>query len=94
MKKDFCLGGLFKLLGDVVGLIGPLGISVIVNFVTEQRASPPPGASYPTLWDFLNNGWTMAIVVFTAAIAQSTFSQASTHLVNVRAIHLKAALQV
>lgn len=97
MKKDFCIGGFFKLMGDMVGLIGPLGISVIVTFISDKR-NPSDfhsvNRSYPTIFDFWNNGWAMAVIVFVSATAQSTFSQASTHLVNVRAIHLKAALQV
>ncbi|XP_063225209.1 ATP-binding cassette sub-family C member Sur isoform X2 [Bacillus rossius redtenbacheri] len=35
----------------------------------------------------------MGVVVFLSAVAQGTFSQSSTHLVNVEGIHLKGALQ-
>lgn len=40
------------------------------------------------------NGWVVAGVALVAALAQSTFSQTSTHLVAMEGIHAKAALQV
>jgi hypothetical protein len=33
----FVVGGLFKLLGDLCGLVGPLSISYIVEFVNLQQ---------------------------------------------------------
>lgn len=33
--KEFLLGGILKMMGDFVGYIGPLGVSVIVNFVAN-----------------------------------------------------------
>lgn len=35
--KEFLLGGILKMLGDFVGYIGPLGVSVIVNFVAKKH---------------------------------------------------------
>ncbi|KAG0730314.1 ATP-binding cassette sub-family C member Sur [Chionoecetes opilio] len=40
------------------------------------------------------NGWVVAGVALVAALAQSTFSQTSTHMVAMEGIHAKAALQV
>ncbi|XP_067013510.2 ATP-binding cassette sub-family C member Sur, partial [Anabrus simplex] len=101
----FALGGLFKLLGDFVGFVGPLGISIILDYVASlqlpesQKSSPVEGAVlnsqlyYPTWQEFISNGFIMGVIIFLSAIAQGTFSQSSTHLVNVEGIHLKVALQ-
>lgn len=35
--KEFLLGGVLKMMGDFVGYIGPLGVSVIVNFVAQEN---------------------------------------------------------
>lgn len=35
--KEFLLGGILKMMGDFVGYIGPLGVSVIVNFVAKKN---------------------------------------------------------
>lgn len=35
--KEFLLGGILKMMGDFVGYIGPLGVSVIVNFVAKKH---------------------------------------------------------
>lgn len=94
MKSDFLLGGVFKLFGDLVGVVGPLGISVLVNFVADQKNRTEGSyEKYPSIMQLGRNGWTMAFVVFFASIAQSTLSQASTHIVNVKSIQLKVALQ-
>ena len=92
--KMFALGGLFKLLGDCVGFVGPLGISVIINYVTTIRSPDAESLDYPTVSQVFNNGYVMGTIVFLAALAQGTFSQCSTHLVNVEGIRLKGALQV
>lgn len=36
--KEFLLGGILKMMGDFVGYIGPLGVSVIVNFVAKKHS--------------------------------------------------------
>lgn len=92
--KLFALGGLYKLMGDCVGFVGPLGISVVISYVTTLREPDTIQTEYPTLSEFLNNGYVMGTIVFLAALAQGTFSQSSTHLVSVEGIHLKGALQV
>jgi hypothetical protein len=51
-------------------------------------------SQYLTLYELFTNGYVMGCVVLIASLAQGTFSQASTHLVNIEGIHLKAALQV
>ena len=44
--------------------------------------------------DLVSNGWIIAIVALMASIIQSTFSQASTHLVAMEGLHVRSALQV
>jgi hypothetical protein len=90
----FALGGLFKLMGDCVGFVGPLGISVVISYVTTLRNPDMIQSEYPTVSEFLNNGYVMGAILLVGALAQGTFSQSSTHLVNVEGIHLKGALQV
>jgi len=36
--KEFLVGGILKMMGDFVGYIGPLGVSVIVNFVAKEQS--------------------------------------------------------
>lgn len=81
-------------MGDCVGFVGPLGISVVISYVTTLRDPGTIQREYPTVSEFLNNGYVMGAIVLVAALAQGTLSQSSTHLVNVEGIHLKGALQV
>nr|CAD7569264.1 unnamed protein product [Timema californicum] len=96
--RRFLLGGLFKLLGDFVGFVGPLGIMVILEYVAAIQ-KPPDNIiegnedHYPTWSELLSNGYFMGLIVFLSALAQGTLSQSSTHLINVEGIHLKGALQ-
>nr|CAD7415628.1 unnamed protein product [Timema poppensis] len=96
--RKFLLGGLFKLLGDFVGFVGPLGIMVILEYVAAIQ-KPPDNIlegnkdHYPTWSELLSNGYFMGLIVFLSALAQGTLSQSSTHLINVEGIHLKGALQ-
>lgn len=48
---------------------------------------------YPTWMEFIENGWIMALLVLFATLAQGSFSQASTHIVNMIGIHLRTSLQ-
>ncbi|XP_046390100.1 ATP-binding cassette sub-family C member 9 isoform X2 [Ischnura elegans] len=88
----FTLGGFLKLLGDSAGLVGPLAISVIIDYASASSASTYQ-YSTPTVSEFFRNGYVMAVVVLVGSIAQGTLSQASTHFVNVEGIRLKGALQ-
>nr|CAD7596639.1 unnamed protein product [Timema genevievae] len=96
--RRFALGGLFKLLGDFVGFVGPLGIMVILDYVAAIQ-KPTDNIidsnkdQYPTWSELLSNGYFMGLIVFLSALAQGTLSQSSTHLINVEGIHLKGALQ-
>jgi len=47
-----------------------------------------------TFWEFSNNGYVMAFIMLISCIAQGSFSQASTHILNVEGIRLKSGLQV
>ncbi|XP_062706758.1 ATP-binding cassette sub-family C member Sur isoform X3 [Aedes albopictus] len=144
--RMFLAGGVFKLLGDLCALVGPLCISNIVDYiakpVTSSSSSPavmtaggrgtagngviPKDDSSlpakfnlgnqslltdgtvasavmlgvekvqlgPLTWsELLANGWFVAVVVLVASLAQGTFSQASTHIMDMEGIKLKNALQ-
>jgi hypothetical protein len=90
----FALGGLFKLMGDCVGLVGPLGISVVIRYVTTLRDPGTIQPEYPTMFEFLNNGYVMGAILFQFFFLMIRRPPRSTHLVNVQGIHLKSALQV
>ncbi|XP_063873338.1 ATP-binding cassette sub-family C member 9-like isoform X2 [Scylla paramamosain] len=99
--REMALGGLFKLLGDCVNVVGPLAISLIVTYVTQMQEGTLVNEGlvvdklYYVGWkEAARNGWIVAGVALVAALAQSTFSQTSTHLVAMEGIHAKAALQV
>lgn len=48
----------------------------------------------PLTWsELLANGWFVALVVLVSALAQGTFSQASTHIMDMEGLRLKNALQ-
>ncbi|CAB3372321.1 Hypothetical predicted protein [Cloeon dipterum] len=89
----FTLGGVYKLFGDLVGLAGPLGISIIIEYVARESSPGGSPTAYLTFRELFGNGYVMGCVVLIAALAQGTFSQASTHIVNSEGIHLKAGLQ-
>ncbi|XP_021701403.1 ATP-binding cassette sub-family C member Sur [Aedes aegypti] len=136
----FLAGGVFKLLGDLCALVGPLCISNIVDYIAKPVTSssltltvgrgggegpgngviPKDDSSLPaefnlgnqslltdgttilgekvqlgplTWSELLANGWFVAVVVLVASLAQGTFSQASTHIMDMEGIKLKNALQ-
>ena len=49
---------------------------------------------FVTLNRLMSNGYFVGLIMFLAAIFQSTLSQASTHFLNVEGIRLRTALQV
>ncbi|KAL4141386.1 hypothetical protein QTP88_004034 [Uroleucon formosanum] len=97
--KEFLVGGILKMMGDFVGYIGPLGVSVIVNFVAKEQNVTnltnyeADNSCCVTFWEFLNNGYVMAFIMLISCITQGSFSQASTHILNVEGIRLKSGLQ-
>ncbi|XP_055635948.1 ATP-binding cassette sub-family C member Sur isoform X2 [Toxorhynchites rutilus septentrionalis] len=127
--RMFLAGGVFKLLGDLCGLVGPLCISNIVDYIAKPVTSSSPSAAIlaasvippddiapseynlqnqslviresdekirlaPLTWaELLANGWFVALVVLVFSLAQGTFSQASTHLMDMEGTRLKNALQ-
>lgn len=48
---------------------------------------------YPNWTDFIGNGWIMGAIVLIASLAQGSFSQASTHIVNMVGIRLRTSIQ-
>ncbi|XP_046482248.1 ATP-binding cassette sub-family C member Sur isoform X1 [Neodiprion pinetum] len=96
--RGFLIGGILKLFGDVMTLAGPMAISRIISYVdTVQNGTITDRGvrikSFVTLDELMQNGYFLGLLVFLAAVLQSTFSQASTHILNVEGIHLRTALQ-
>jgi ABC-type multidrug transport system fused ATPase/permease subunit len=106
--KLFLVSGAFKLLADLCGLVGPLSISYVVEFVnyqvSQRTASVSHGnstrhatasdlTSHPSWSEFAANGWIMSGIVLVSFLLQGTFSQASTSFINMEGIKVKNALQ-
>ncbi|KAJ6649735.1 ATP-binding cassette sub-family C member Sur [Pseudolycoriella hygida] len=118
--KMFLYGGLLKLIGDLSGLVGPLSITYIVDYIGKVNITnsdsndtsyndhiniSQPNAEinfitngssqiYYVEWrDFIENGWIMGMLVLIASLAQASFSQASTHIVNMVGIRLRTSIQ-
>lgn len=97
--RVFAVSGLLKLLGDLCGLVGPLSISCIVEFIAAKHSNgTASGVSanatdHPEWTEFVADGWVMSFIVLVAFLLQGTLSQASTNLINVEGIKIKNALQ-
>lgn len=96
--KTLAVGGIIKIIGDLVGLVGPLSINIILGFVesvtNEDKSIVSNSQSYvPTTFEFLQNGFVMAFVVLIATFLQSTFSNNFNHLAIMEGVHLRSALQ-
>lgn len=104
----FAVSGLLKLFGDLCGLVGPLSISCIVEFIALQLSNStaasgvrynettnddPLMMNHPDWLEFVADGWVMSCIVLVAFLLQGTFSQASTNLINMEGIKIKNALQ-
>lgn len=63
----------------------PMMSALLINENTEIY--------YPSWPEFVENGWIMALLVLLATLAQGSFSQASTHIVNMIGIRLRTSLQ-
>ncbi|XP_042910121.1 ATP-binding cassette sub-family C member 8 isoform X2 [Parasteatoda tepidariorum] len=96
--KTLFFGGLMKVTGDVVILIGPLSINIILAYVASVRTGTLPHGTleqpyYPTAWEFIQNGFVMAVIVLIATFLQSTLSNNFNHLAIAEGTHLRTALQ-
>jgi ABC-type multidrug transport system fused ATPase/permease subunit len=105
--RMFVVSGLLKLLGDLCGLVGPLSISFIVEFIALQLSNGTAASgvslnetidddammNHPDWPEFVADGWVMSCIVLVAFLLQGTFSQASTNLINMEGIKIKNALQ-
>lgn len=88
---NFYIAGILKLFGDLIGVVPPLGLSVIIQYIQDPKIYD---SSAPvTLEEFLNNGYVMLLIITMALITQAFLSQNSTHLVTVEGTRLKTALQ-
>ncbi|XP_013791146.1 ATP-binding cassette sub-family C member 9-like, partial [Limulus polyphemus] len=96
--KTLALGGMMKMVGDLVGLVGPMAINIIVLYAAAIQegtlSKPDPTKRYhPTTWEFLKNGYVTSVVVLVATFMQSTFSNNFNHLAITEGVHLRSALQ-
>ncbi|XP_055944779.1 ATP-binding cassette sub-family C member 9-like isoform X1 [Argiope bruennichi] len=96
--RSLFFGGIMKISGDVVNLIGPISISFILAYVTAVKTEILPHGTpeqlyYPTIWEFIQNGFVMAVIVLVATFLQSTLSNNFNHLAIAEGTHLRTALQ-
>ncbi|XP_030024318.1 ATP-binding cassette sub-family C member Sur isoform X2 [Manduca sexta] len=89
---NFYIAGLLKLFGDLIGVVPPLGLAAIVQYIDNPVVNGV-NDSPVTLHEFFSNGYVMLCVVTMALIGQALLSQNSTHLVTVEGTRLKTALQ-
>ncbi|CAH2074102.1 unnamed protein product, partial [Iphiclides podalirius] len=89
---NFYVAGVLKLFGDLIGVIPPLGLAVIVQYI-EDPLKTFETESEVTMEELLKNAYIMLFVVTLALIIQAILSQNSTHLVTVEGTRLKTALQ-
>ncbi|EEC13789.1 ABC transporter, putative, partial [Ixodes scapularis] len=82
--KTAMTGGLIKVIGDVVGLVGPLSISLILEFVEEKTAKDG---------EILSNGYIISVVILVATFMQSTCSNNFNHMAIMESVHVRSALQ-
>lgn len=89
-------GGFIKVLGDVVGLVGPISISLILEYVDDVTTGSSPTVtadSYPTAYEVLGNGYILSFVILLATFLQSTFSNNFNHMAIMESVHVRSALQ-
>lgn len=89
-------GGLIKVIGDVIGLVGPLSISLILEYVddvTTNKSSNLSADSYPTAGEVLSNGYILSFIILIATFMQSTFSNNFNHMAIMESVHVRSALQ-
>ncbi|XP_075745311.1 ATP-binding cassette sub-family C member 9-like isoform X1 [Rhipicephalus microplus] len=89
-------GGLIKVIGDVIGLVGPLSISLILEYVddvTTNKSSNSSADLYPTAGEVLSNGYILSFIILIATFMQSTFSNNFNHMAIMESVHVRSALQ-
>lgn len=90
---NFYIAGVLKLFGDMIGVVPPLGLAIIIQYI-EGPVQIYDHSTQVTVEEYLNNGYVMLLIVTLALISQAFLSQNSTHLVTVEGTRLKTALQV
>lgn len=89
-------GGLIKVVGDIIGLMGPLSISLILEYVDRVAAGSYSSVNadpYPTVDDVLSNGYIISFVILIATFMQSIFSNNFNHMAIMESVHVRSALQ-
>ena len=92
------IGAIIKFLADLFGLVGPLSINLILNFVNETKSEQEnienESREFLTCAEFFTNGYFIAVLVLLSTFLQSIFSNNFNHLAISEGIHLRSALQV
>ncbi|CAK1581990.1 unnamed protein product [Parnassius mnemosyne] len=89
---NFYIAGILKLFGDLVGVIPPLGLAIIVQYIEDPDKTYETDSEL-TIQEFIQNAYVMLFIVTLALVIQAILSQNSTHLVTVEGTRLKTALQ-
>lgn len=89
---NFYIAGILKLFGDMIGVVPPLGLAIIIQYM-ESPSKIDNSSTQVTVEEFFKNGYVMLLIITMALISQAFLSQNSTHLVTVEGTRLKTALQ-
>ncbi|XP_026329931.1 ATP-binding cassette sub-family C member Sur-like isoform X2 [Hyposmocoma kahamanoa] len=88
---NFYVAGIMKLISDLVGVVPPLGLAVVIQYLQDPHQVF--NTKHVTIEEFCSNGYVMLLLITLALIIQAFLSQNSTHLVTVEGTRLKTALQ-
>lgn len=94
--RTAAFGGMIKIIGDMIGLVGPLSIGLILNYVeavTHPEKAMVVEDAYPTYMDLLSNAYVISVIILIATFMQSTFSNNFNHMAIMEGVHVRSALQ-
>ncbi|XP_072179239.1 ATP-binding cassette sub-family C member 9-like [Diadema setosum] len=96
---SIALAGLLKIIGDLLGFIGPMAISGIVLFVANTYYRPEEAVTdvvfphFVTVKEFFSNGYVLVSVVLITSLIRHTCDQFYQYLVAIEGLHARAAIQ-
>uniref|UniRef100_UPI00398F0A29 ATP-binding cassette sub-family C member 8-like isoform X2 n=1 Tax=Pristiophorus japonicus TaxID=55135 RepID=UPI00398F0A29 len=91
--RPFLIAAFLKIVGDLVGLGGPLCIDGILRFVAAESKESQEGIHFVSFWEFTSNGYVLAFLMLCTVLVQNFCLQISYYIVILDGIHIKAALQ-
>ncbi|XP_038076866.1 ATP-binding cassette sub-family C member 9-like [Patiria miniata] len=89
-------GALYKMIADVLNIIGPLCIGAITGFVAKVTISAdtkPPAPHYVEFGEFFANGYVLIVTLFLVVILKASFQNMHFKVVFVVGANVRAALQ-